>query len=110
MPGRKGYPCPDCRGVRLHRVRVIRETVNGHLVKVARIRVCTACERQALVEARQSPGICCPKCGDSRMAAKKTRHRGPGVTVRVRQCKACGHKIRTSESVESFSHNPPRAG
>lgn len=104
MPAAQAFPCADCHGVRLHAILVYREIVNGHLVKVTRIRSCTACQKRSPLQPKAQPGIACPKCGDCRLTVKYTRHRGPGVTVRVRRCVGCGHQIRTAEVVESYAH------
>lgn len=45
-------------------------------------------------------GIVCPSCGRRPLTTSYTRHR-PGATVRVRKCRACGHRLRTVERVES---------
>lgn len=46
------------------------------------------------------PGVCCPKCGGRRFAVVYTRFRR-AETVRVKRCRRCGHRIRTSERVVS---------
>lgn len=104
MPPPAGYPCAVCHGHRLHRIKVHRDTVDGKLVRVTRVRHCTVCETMAHIDGKQQPGIACPQCGDSRLLTRYTRHRGPGVTVRVKRCVACKHEVRTVESVESFAH------
>jgi hypothetical protein len=86
----KGAHCPDCRGHRLHAVRVIR----GGDGKVTRDLICSACEAVTRL------GICCPKCGECRLGVETTRHRG-ACTVRVKRCLSCSHRFRTRECVES---------
>lgn len=86
----KGSHCFECRGHRLHTVRVLRDPAG----KVTRDLICSACDTVSRL------GICCPKCGDTRMKQTYTRYRGT-ATVRVRACQSCGHRIRTKEVIEA---------
>lgn len=89
-PQGKGTYCADCRGHRLHTVRVIRSDSG----KTTRDLICSACETVTRL------GVCCPKCGDVRLLQEYTRHRG-GTTVRVKRCCTCGHRVRTRETIEA---------
>lgn len=51
---------------------------------------------------RRKLGVRCPKCWSTRFRVIFTRHR-PGSTVRVKECKACGHRVRTRERMDSCS-------
>ncbi|VTR99216.1 unnamed protein product [Gemmata massiliana] len=88
----KGAYCADCRGHRMHTIRLCRSP-NG---AVTRDLVCSGCETITRF------GLSCPKCGDVRLKTEYTRHRG-GMTMRVKSCRGCGHRIRTRETVESGS-------
>lgn len=46
--------------------------------------------------------IKCPKCAAARFRIVFTRHNGREV-LRVKACKACGHRLRTAERVVSLS-------
>src|SRR5438045_1216078 len=89
-PQAKGSHCHECRGHRLHTVRVIRSPSG----KVTRDLICSACESVTRW------GLCCPKCGDVRLDTLYTRHRS-GTTVRVKSCLTCGHRVRTRETIEA---------
>ncbi len=89
-PRTKGAYCADCRGHRLHTIRLCRSP-NG---VVTRDMVCSACETVTRL------GLSCPKCGDVRFKLHTTRHRA-GATVRSKSCRGCGHRIRTREIVEA---------
>lgn len=80
-----------CGGYRLHAIEVKRDAA-GRRTREA---VCTACDE------RKPFGICCPNCGGTYFKIVTTRHRPGGVTVRVKRCGHCRHRIRTRECYES---------
>jgi Zn ribbon nucleic-acid-binding protein len=48
-------------------------------------------------------GIVCPRCSHHRFRTVYVRYRR-GANVRTRECRRCGHRIRTVEQVQSLSH------
>ena len=44
-------------------------------------------------------GLACPKCGAHKLAVVWVRAQ-VGRTVRARRCRACGHRLRTTERVD----------
>lgn len=46
-----------------------------------------------------NPGVRCPKCGCRHLPAIDTRRRGRFM-VRIRECRHCGHRLRTRERAE----------
>jgi len=97
MSAPKGFLCPSCRGVRVHRIRTLK--TEG---KLLRVKVCSVCSCVSSMSIIDQPGIVCPKCGDVRLLRLFTRQH-PGRIVRVRKCYSCGWRIRTRETVESFA-------
>ena len=93
MSKHTGHYCPDCRGVRIHSVVTRKDDATGHTV---RVRVCQTCFRG------QPHGIACPKCAEPRFRVVFTRV-GVGCVKRVKKCRGCSHRIRTIETVVSFS-------
>jgi len=54
---------------------------------------------------KKPKGIPCPLCGGTRWRLWNTRKSGVRI-LRVRVCKVCNHRIRTSETLQSA--NAPR--
>jgi transcriptional regulator NrdR family protein len=46
----------------------------------------------------EGSGLCCPGCGGKHLPAVYTRQSGKN-RVRVRQCRNCGRRIRTTEKI-----------
>jgi hypothetical protein len=47
---------------------------------------------------RRRVGLCCPECGCRHLPAVYTRQSGKN-RVRVRRCRDCGLRIRTTEKI-----------
>ena len=92
MPQYVVCKCEFCRGYRRHEVVT---TARGTTGPTTRVRVCPACETATPF------GICCPDCGDCRLPTTKTSHRDDAATLRIRQCRNCGRKVRTRERLYS---------
>lgn len=45
----------------------------------------------------QKGGICCPKCGCQHLRVVATRKWVQDKILRVRRCRNCGKKVRTTE-------------
>jgi transcriptional regulator NrdR family protein len=54
--------------------------------------------RKAELPNTEGPGLCCPGCGCKDLPAVYTRHSGQH-RVRVRKCRHCGKRIRTTEKI-----------
>lgn len=52
-------------------------------------------ERAPETETREN-GVRCPKCHCRHLPQVFTRHRG-NITIRVRECRNCGKRVRTIE-------------
>lgn len=45
------------------------------------------------------PGLVCPNCQHPQLKTVRTK-RGDGKNTRRRECKKCGHRVRTGERIE----------
>lgn len=46
-------------------------------------------------------GLLCPACGHRQLKVRFTRRSRPGAVTRVRECRSCGHRVRTAERIEN---------
>lgn len=83
----------------IHQSYPVRLLSDGRRV---RVRLCL-CGRVTDITPAETPGLCCPKCGDVRVLAFQTRNRRPGVAGRLRKCHFCGNVAKTAEQFVSAS-------
>lgn len=51
------------------------------------------------VTAGSSRGLACPQCGSAELRVIYLKRLPGGVLMRRRECKRCGHRLRTREQV-----------
>jgi hypothetical protein len=88
-------PCPDCRGQRLHAVVLVR-AVGGLVTRQAQ---CPTCALIRPIPPEKRMGICCPQCLHVFLRCLPNTKHHPGRIVRVRACRMCGHRVRTTERI-----------
>jgi transcriptional regulator NrdR family protein len=55
-------------------------------------------------------GICCPRCGCRHIPVVGTYRIGDGVMRRYRECRNCGNRLTTTESIGTRPKDVPDRG